>query len=645
MRSLVLVPLVAAITLHDVHVADACGCFSPPVNEADYAVNQSAEQIIFEVEPGWVTAHVLIRYAGDPSQFAWIVPVPEVPELGVSPASAFGLLDRVTAPITNVQVEDICPKTEWACYFEGSLQGGCTPGPAAAAESTPGHFEADAATAADAGAAMPPPVDVIAEKTVGDYTTVTFRASEATAAVQWLRSNGFVVNATTSIYMEPYIQENMVFVAAKLVPGAGARSIKPLKMRYRAAFPSVPLVITAVAAQPHLTVTSFIYSAKQFAAMSHPAVQLDAKRLAVDASGRSNYPMLLARAIDEAGGDGFVTEYAGASPSSLIGNTSCCGTSDTCNLANNTRCECPGSEFDAADCAALPDLTEGVALLEALATKYATLTRITTRISPEEMTFDPAYAPIDGAVVPTRLQLYGTQVSLDACSGAVPDQAAYRAITARQGCAAMYCGAGSECVVTERGPACACAEGTVAQQFTDLDGKPSVTCVPRMPPVDLRAGGDVLPDACASADCNGTCIDRNGIAACACGAGMAATVSTTAPSCAAITASTQTPGAQRYTDALEALDVCAPPPPQCLEGAKYMRVDTPRLGTNCGNANPPDDMITDGELQRSGCCQGTPPITWFGGSLFVLAFVLRPRGARKGRGRPGATPARAHRSS
>jgi hypothetical protein len=78
-----------------------------------------------------------------------------------------------------------------------------------------------------------------------------------------------------------------------------------------------------------------------------------------------------------------------------------------------------------------------------------------------------------------------------------------------------------------------------------------------------------------------------------------------------------------------------------------MRVNTRRLGTNCGNANPPDDMITDGGLQTDGCCQGTRPAPFLGGAAFVLLIVLRPRrrGARTGRARPDATPERAHRSS
>src|SRR5678815_617458 len=104
---LALAAAATAVLLVDTPDADACGCLSPPypsaVGESDYAVNQRAEQIIFEVEPGWVTAHVLIKYAGDPKSFAWIIPVPEVPELGISPSSAFGLIDKQTAPLIDVQ--------------------------------------------------------------------------------------------------------------------------------------------------------------------------------------------------------------------------------------------------------------------------------------------------------------------------------------------------------------------------------------------------------------------------------------------------------------------------------------------------------------------------------------------------------------
>src|SRR5215216_3124303 len=110
--------VLAAVLAIEARVARACGCLSPPaVTEGQYAVNQRAEQIIFEVEPGWVTAHVLIKYAGDPAAFAWIVPVPEVPELGISPATAFGLLDQLTQPRVSVSIDNVCPVSEWKCAY------------------------------------------------------------------------------------------------------------------------------------------------------------------------------------------------------------------------------------------------------------------------------------------------------------------------------------------------------------------------------------------------------------------------------------------------------------------------------------------------------------------------------------------------
>ncbi|MBA3396565.1 MAG: DUF2330 domain-containing protein [Deltaproteobacteria bacterium] len=615
----------------DTPVAVACGCLSPPsVTEGEFAVNQRAEQIIFEVEPGWVTAHVLIKYAGDPAKFAWLIPVPEVPELAISPLSAFGFLDSLTEPAVQVTNENICPVSEYACARHDAVSCG---------NENSGIPFPDAGFASDAGASGRPPVTVISEQVVGDYQTVTFRASEAEAATQWLRSNGFVVNQTTSIYMESYVQANMVFVAAKLVPGAGASSIKPLRMKYRAAFPQVPLVLTAVAAEPHLTVTSFIYSQKPFKPQGHPVVTIDQGRIARDRSGRTNYPMLLARTIDEAGGDAFAIEYraAGARPE-FGGPSFCCGNSfDQCNVGNNQQCECPRDEFDRSDCLAAGDVIEGVQLLDDLATKYSSLTRITTRISAEEMTFDPAFEADFGTGLAGRLALTGSSPSLGGCASDVIDQTRFAEITKLQACAATYCGAG-QCVITSSGaPACECNAGFVAQRFTDLDNLPSVTCVPQTPPCDLRAGGDELPDGCATASCGqGVCLDRNGVGVCACHAGAAAIAGTAdIPRCEAVAIASQTPGAEDFSEPLRTLDVCAPAPPDCGDDGWLVKQPSPRPGVACGGPQPSAmDMIpkpkpTCGEFFGCGGCNqasdGAPIGVAVGAVWIFLALVMRRR--------------------
>jgi hypothetical protein len=620
-----------AVLLTDVRTAAACGCLSPPaVEEGEFAVNQRAEQIIFEVEPGWVTAHVLIKYAGDPAKFAWIVPVPEVPELAISPLSAFGMLDRATAPAVSVDVENICPVSEYTCRHADSS---CDDG--SAHPSLP-----DAGASSDAGGG-PPPVQVIDTQVVGDYQTVTFRASEAQATTQWLRDNGFVVNNTTSIYMESYVQANMVFVAAKLVPGAGASSIKPLRMRYRAANPQVPLVLTAVAAEPHLTVTSYVYSQQPFKPQGHPVVTIDPERIAQDAAGRTNYPMVLARTVDEAGGDGFVIEYRGAGVEPQFDDPSmpcCSGELDFCGVANDNQCQCPRGELDLEDCSKTGDIVDGVKLLDALAAKYPRLTRITTRVSAEEMTFDPAFEADFSNPANSRLALRGKQPSLAQCDEAVIDKPRYDEVTALQTCATLYCGAG-ECMTTESGAGCACDAGFVAQRFIDLDGLPSVTCVPQTPPCDLRAGGDDLPDACASVDCGaGVCIDRNGVAVCACNSGAAAIAGTgDAPICAAAVHASRTPGAQDYSEPLRELEVCAPAPPSCGEYGWLEKRTSPRPGVACANTPQPSgmDLIPKADKRCGGAfgCGGcSAPDGALGGVVgamwVVFALLLRRRRAR-----------------
>lgn len=614
-------------------VADACGCLSPPaVTSGDYAVNQRAEQIIFEVEPGWVTAHVLIKYSGKPESFAWLIPVPEVPELALSPTSAFGLIDKATAPDVTVQADNICPTSAWSCAFHDSPS--CS-NRDYGADSPGGVTSVDAGAGGGGG---PPPVTVINEQVVGDYQTVTFRANEAAAATQWLRDNGFIVNPTTSIYMEPYVQANMVFVAAKLVAGAGIDGIKPLRMRYRAAFPMVPLLLTAVAADPHLTVTTYVYGDEAFRPMGHPVVTIDPNRIARDPSGRLNYPMVLARTVDEVGGDGFAIEYRGAAIGPSFAAGSCCSDGngyDFCGLGGNSQCECPRDGFDEADCAQQGDLVAGIALLDELALRHTHLTRITTRVSPEEMRFDPTFERDYGAPQTGRMTVRGKQASLASCEGAVIDKETFAEVESTEGCAAIYCGVGGQCVTTAAGAACQCSGDTVAQRFTDLDGQPSVTCVPRTPTCDLRAGGQVLPDACAGVSCGaGQCLDRNGVAVCACDAGTAARATTGAtPRCESVVLATNTPGAGDYSEPLRDLDVCAPPPPSCGSGGWLVKTGTTNPGVNCGNTEPPawkthpgpkptcDDFFGFG----CGCQQGADPLPTLGLAWVVAALVARRR--------------------
>jgi len=189
-----------------------------------------------------------------------------------------------------------------------------------------------------------------------------------------------------------------------------------------------------------------------------------------------------------------------------------------------------------------------------------------------------------------------------------------------------------------RGAGCACDADYVAQQYTELDTQPSVTCVPKTPTVDLRAGGLVLPDACAGVSCAaGTCIDRNGVAVCQCTAGNGAVTSysSSAPTCTPITTPSGGLGAQDYSEPLRGLAVCAPKPPVCGPDGWLVKTGSLRPGVDCGDTQPAPELTREppapscpGVFGCSGCdVPGTAPIGALGGAWLVALLVFRRRRA------------------
>lgn len=603
--------------------AAACGCFSPPIpspSAVDFAVNQQAELLIFEVEGGvvpHVTAHVLIKYAGDPEKFAWLIPVPAVPELSLSESGAFALVDQQTRPITRVNRQNVCPEQKWQCQVHPPPD--CTDRSARAGggQAGTGGQQAFGAAPSDnfgAGGSFnsaggPPPVVVHARQSVGDYETVTIGAGDGAAAVAWLNDEGFIVNASMGKYMQPYLDAGMLFLASKLQPEAAVDELRPLKMRYVGDTPAIPLRLTAVAAEPHLTVTAFIYADGPYEPFGHPIVEVADDELGSPDGRADNYATALARLVDESGGDGFALEYYGPPPTYQDPNPQCCNGGqttdadgqlvdfDACGVANNGSCECPRQSFDAEDCGGEGGPAAEIALVDALAAKYPRLTRLTTRLSPEDMTFDPVFRPMWGPEPVTgRRSHTALHVELGACVGQVIVPAEYEAVQQRQACAGVYCGAEGECGATEQGVGCECGGSQLARVYTELDGSQSVTCVPQLGTVDFSEGGLRLPDACAGQALEGgaECFDIGGFPAVLCPAGTAAVYSgAEVPTCWPVVARTGDSGARNYTGEVDQIAVCAPAPPTCPQHGWLTAHEVGIAGVECESSIPDPSWLVE----------------------------------------------------
>ena len=122
--------------------ARACGgtfCDSGP---NQMPVDQTGENILFILEPGQVEVHIQIQY--DPNtnanKFAWMIPLPEVPEFDVGTELLFSELLRATVPTYGLQTSfDFCggmtttDATTGPVTTDGGTTGGEEPPPAPSA--------------------------------------------------------------------------------------------------------------------------------------------------------------------------------------------------------------------------------------------------------------------------------------------------------------------------------------------------------------------------------------------------------------------------------------------------------------------------------------------------------------------------------
>lgn len=461
--------MAAGLALVGAHapVAQACGgffCGRAPVD-------QTAERILFSVGESSTTMITQITYTGDAEDFAWVLPLPEVPDpesLDTFPQLALNALDANTAPVFSQP-----------CLV------------AASADST-----------ADAGLAAPESEDdgvtVHVRQVVGDYDVAVIESADPELLVQWLRDNNYRITSSMEPYIDIYTEEGMKFLALKLVNGADVSDIVPFQLELPGTSPSIPLRMTALAAEPEMGVLAMILGPQRYGPANWTEVDIDDADIRMEGrwGGRTNWTSLVAKAVDEVGGKGWETEYAG--PTDPLRNR-------LMNGFNQTE-----EQQAAAD-----------ALLEVMQGRPY-FTRMYTRLSAEEMTDDPIFRKHDGDDV-DNFHTVG-----DATCEPFPEPLP---------CEMTTCGASGVCRPIEPGDGgvalsqsgCACAPGTTARTSFDPEGNVTVVCqdmrMSFLNPGDRQGeAGEPLPDPCADFDCgeHGQCVSMNMTPTCVCDEGYVA---------------------------------------------------------------------------------------------------------------------------
>jgi Uncharacterized protein conserved in bacteria (DUF2330) len=262
-------------------------------------VNQAAERIIFATNADdTVTAVIEIQYAGPSNEFSWLLPIGAVPDsLEVSSTQAFQRLQAATNPQYSLttRVEGTC-KERSSSFISGN---------AAVSDASP-------------GIAVPPRgvVNVEASGSVGPFDWAVLSVADdvadpARAAVDWLETAGYDVPESAPGLLGPYLSDGLYLLALKLTKGEDTGAIRPIVVTYPGDTPMIPLRPTSVAANPDMGVMTWLLGEGRGVPKNYLSLELNEARINWFNPG-SNYNALVIEAANDAGGQGFVTEYSDA---------------------------------------------------------------------------------------------------------------------------------------------------------------------------------------------------------------------------------------------------------------------------------------------------------------------------------------------
>ena len=279
----------AVITTTVPTASHACGgffCTTVPINQA-------AEQILFRQQGDTVTAMVRIQYSGNAEDFSWVVPVPDTPEISVGSDLTFNDLDRATQPLFALQQEgNVCSQDQITLPPVFAV--------ADTAESSP----------AESG------VVVEEELTVGPFDIDIVSSDNPDDLAIWLADNDYLITDRGSELIAPYVNEGMKFVAVRLRSGETSGSIQPIILKYASERPAVPIRLTAVAAEDDMGVLVWVVNDQEGRAIPENYLHVIPNYTRLDwfngtFNAYGSYQSLVTDAMNESGGQGFATDFAG----------------------------------------------------------------------------------------------------------------------------------------------------------------------------------------------------------------------------------------------------------------------------------------------------------------------------------------------
>jgi hypothetical protein len=261
------VPALALLAERD---AKACGgCFGPPTETDDVVTDH---RMVLSVSPQQTTLYDEIKYSGSPSSFAWVLPITGQVTIGISSDAVFDTFDGLSLP--QVQPPPVtCP----------------SPPPGCAVPTT----NAAAGDGSSSGGSSSGGVNVTSSQVVGPYQTVTLQSTDPNALDAWLTTNGYAITDPMKPVIAAYVQAGFDFLAMKLVPGTGVQAMRPVRVSFSGASPTLPLRMVAAGTGATVGITLWIVADGRWEPANFPWFHIEDSEITWDWSqSDSNYTTL-----------------------------------------------------------------------------------------------------------------------------------------------------------------------------------------------------------------------------------------------------------------------------------------------------------------------------------------------------------------
>jgi len=278
--------------------AEADGMYFPPIEVVESGGNatdmDSQLAIIKIYETGEWDLLIRPKITGDPSDFAWVIPFPVMPEVHPDPVDEnfFKNLDDMT---TTYFIEENCDR------YCGSDTGiGC--GGKAAGDGGDSDVNAAGVTVWESGQ-------------VGIFEYVILSSSNGESLMTWLAGNDFYVSTKAAPIIDELALEDHYFFAARVnLAAASIRQVSGVGFSLPAGSvpPFYPMRLTAAAGTDGVGVTLWVLdeAGRSWVPSNYPWDVIEGQGFLGDEMQRLTYESRVEEILSAGLGDGFIIQYS-----------------------------------------------------------------------------------------------------------------------------------------------------------------------------------------------------------------------------------------------------------------------------------------------------------------------------------------------